>query len=62
MGSKMDDMKGRAKEAAGSFTGDKDMEREGKFDQAGAAVKDKVQEARDKADELIDKAKDKFNR
>jgi uncharacterized protein YjbJ (UPF0337 family) len=30
-----DDAKGRVKEAAGNLTGDKDLQREGKVDQAG---------------------------
>lgn len=55
MGSKMDDMKGRAKEAVGDLTDDKDLEREGKADQAGATVKEK-------AGDLVDKAKDAFNK
>src|SRR4249919_2506875 len=38
--SKADDVKGRVKEAAGVITGDKDLEREGKADQAGAKVKE----------------------
>ena len=38
--SKSDDVKGRVKEAAGVVTGDKDLEHEGKADQAGAKVKE----------------------
>ncbi len=38
MGSKADDIKGRVKEATGTLSGDKDLEREGKLDQAGGAV------------------------
>ena len=48
MGEKTDDLKGRAKEAAGDLTGDKDLQREGKVDQAASAVKDKVGDAVDK--------------
>lgn len=61
MGSKMDDMKGRAKEAAGAATDDKDLEREGRMDRAGANVKDKFDDAKDKLDDVVDKAKDKLN-
>jgi len=39
---RIDDMKGRAKEAAGDLTGNDDLQRKGKADQAGASVKDKV--------------------
>ena len=60
MGAKFDDVKGKAKEAAGDATDDRDLEREGKMDQAGATVKEKAGEARDKAEELVDKAKDKL--
>lgn len=52
----IDEYKGRAKEAAGNLTGDKDLEREGKADQTAGKVKkgvDKVKEA------LTDKDKDR---
>jgi uncharacterized protein YjbJ (UPF0337 family) len=39
---KVQDLKGRAKEAAGDLTGDKDLQNKGKSDQAKASVKDKV--------------------
>ena len=42
LGNKFDDMKGRAKEAAGDLTDDDGLKREGKVDQAGATIKDKV--------------------
>ena len=45
--------KGRAKEAAGAVTGDKELKNEGKTDQAAASVKDKVEGA-------VDKVKDKL--
>jgi len=38
----MDDAKGRAKEAAGDLSGDEDLQREGKMDQAKGKVKDAV--------------------
>ena len=44
--SKADDMKGRVKEATGVLTGDKDLEREGKADQAGAKVKETAEKAK----------------
>jgi uncharacterized protein YjbJ (UPF0337 family) len=53
---KVDDLKGRAKEAAGDLTGKKDLKREGKADQAGASIKDKVNKVanavKDKVDDL----------
>jgi uncharacterized protein YjbJ (UPF0337 family) len=54
MGEKTDEAKGRVKEAAGDLTGDKDLEREGKLDQAGATVKEKTGKAVDKTKEALD--------
>jgi uncharacterized protein YjbJ (UPF0337 family) len=54
MGERTDDLKGRAKEAAGDLTDDKDLKREGQMDQAGASVKQKV-------GNTVDTAKDKVN-
>ena len=54
MGEKSDEAKGRVKEAAGDLTGNKDLEREGKMDQAGATVKEKTGEAVDKTKEALD--------
>ncbi len=57
--SKFDDVKGRAKEAAGDLTDDEDLQREGRLDQAGAKVKEKVDAAKewvsDKAEEVKDR-------
>ena len=55
MGEKIDDLKGRAKEAAGDLTDDKDLQREGKVDQGKAEVKEKVGNVTDK---IGDKVKD----
>ena len=55
MGAKFDDLKGKAKEAAGDATDNPRLEREGKLDQAGANVKDK-------AEEVVDTVKDKLDR
>lgn len=54
MADNTDDLKGRAKEAAGAVTDDEDLKREGKIDQAVADVKDKV-------DKVSDKVKDAFS-
>ena len=50
-----DDAKGQVKEKAGELTDDKDLENEGKIDQATGTVKDKVGDA-------ADKVKDTFTR
>ena len=52
--SKMDEAKGRAKEATGVATDDDEMKREGKADQAKSTVKDKV-------DDVADTIKDKLS-
>lgn len=51
----IDDLKGRAKEAAGDLTDDDDLKREGKVDQATGTVKDKVGDAADKVKDVIDR-------
>ncbi|MEP7059428.1 MAG: CsbD family protein [Actinomycetota bacterium] len=53
MGDDMDEAKGRVKEAAGDLTNDDDLKREGQLDQAGAAVKEKVNEGVDKVKETL---------
>jgi uncharacterized protein YjbJ (UPF0337 family) len=58
--SKADDIKGRVKEATGVVTGDKDLEREGKADQAGAKVKETAEKAKDKVEDAVDAVKDKL--
>ncbi|HUP86555.1 MAG TPA: CsbD family protein [Acidimicrobiales bacterium] len=58
MGEKLDDLKGRAKEAAGDLTDDESLQREGKVDQGKAEVKEKVGEVTDK---IGDKIKDITN-
>jgi len=59
---KAEDLKGRAKEAAGDVTGNEDLEREGRNDRRSASIRDKVDTARDKVDDAIDKAEEKLNR
>lgn len=59
MAEKMDELKGRAKEAAGSLTDDKDLKREGKADQTAASVKDTVGDA---VDSVKDKVEDLTHR
>jgi uncharacterized protein YjbJ (UPF0337 family) len=44
----VDEAKGRAKEAAGSLTDDKDLKNEGKVDQAKSSVKDAADKVADK--------------
>ncbi len=53
-----DDAKGRLKEAAGDLTGDDDLQREGKVDQATGAVKDGLDKASDKVKDAVGKDRD----
>ena len=55
MDANMDEAKGRIKEAAGDLTDDDELKKEGKTDRMGATIKDK-------ADDIVDKAKDVINR
>ena len=53
MGENIDEAKGRAKEAAGDLTDDKELKSEGKTDRVVSDVKEKV-------DGLADKVKDRI--
>src|SRR6266540_2171158 len=55
MEGKTDDIKGRAKEAAGDLTDDEELQREGKVDRAAGSVKEK-------GEQFVDKAKDRLQR
>ena len=57
MAGKSDQVKGRAKEAVGDLTGDKDLKAEGTADRQAGEVKEKVGKVEEKVDEAIDKAK-----
>jgi uncharacterized protein YjbJ (UPF0337 family) len=49
-----DELAGRAKEAAGDLTDDKDLQREGKVDKAKGKAKDAVDDAGDKVKDAVD--------
>lgn len=51
-----EDLGGKAKESAGKVSGDKNVEAEGKVDQVGAEIKDKVSEFTDKAKDVAEEA------
>lgn len=55
-----DDMKGRAKEAAGDLTDNDDLKNEGKTDRASGKAKGMVEDLKDKAEDAIDNVKDKL--
>jgi uncharacterized protein YjbJ (UPF0337 family) len=53
VGEKIDEAKGRTKEAAGDLTDDKDLKREGKIDRATSDVKEKVSDVSEKVKEKV---------
>ena len=53
-----DEIKGRAKEAAGAITGNKKLKAEGRVDRVAGGAKSKVKKAAVKVEGLIDKARD----
>ncbi|GGG18270.1 hypothetical protein GCM10007304_35340 [Rhodococcoides trifolii] len=52
---KAEDLKGKAKEGAGTATGNEDLRQEGKGDQASSAVKDGVEKVKDGISDIKDK-------
>ena len=62
MPSNLDDAKGRVKEAAGDLTGDDDLKREGKMDQAAGKAKEFVEDAKDKVEDAVDAIRDKLHK
>jgi uncharacterized protein YjbJ (UPF0337 family) len=50
-----DEAKGRIKEAAGDLTDNKDLQRQGKVDQASGKAKDAIDKASDKAKDAVDR-------
>ena len=57
-----DNAKGKAKEALGDVTDDKDLKREGKTDQAAGNMKNKIGDAKETAEDAVDKVKDKLHK
>ncbi len=57
-----DDLKGRAKEAAGALTDDDRLKREGKTDRATGKAKDKIEDAKDWVEDKVDDVRDAVRR
>jgi len=57
MAGEADQMKGKAKEAVGDLSGNKDLKSEGQADVRSGKAKEKIGMAEDKVEDLIDKAK-----
>lgn len=62
MGEKVDQTKGRVKEAVGSLTGDTDLKREGQTDRLAGVAKEKLGHTKDKVEDVIDETKDAIQR
>ena len=60
MGAKIDQVKGHAKEAVGSLTGDKSLESEGKADRQVGEAKEKLNDAKGKIEDVIDNVEGKI--
>jgi len=59
MSDTFDQAKGRAKEAVGDLTDDKDLQREGKMDRVAGETKEKIGDVTDKVKDVVDDVKDK---
>jgi uncharacterized protein YjbJ (UPF0337 family) len=59
MGERIDEAKGRTKQAAGDLTDDEKLKREGKIDRAVSTVKEKVDGAADKIKEKVGRNRDR---
>ena len=51
--SNIDDAKGKVKEAAGELTGNDELKRKGKVDQASGKLKDGIDSAKDKVGNVL---------
>jgi uncharacterized protein YjbJ (UPF0337 family) len=58
MSQKIDEVKGRTKEAAGDLADDEKLKREGKIDRATATAKDKIEGVAEKVKEKVGRRND----
>ena len=61
MGSKSDDLKGRAKEAVGDLTDNDHLKREGQTDRKVGKAKELIDDVGEKAKDLVDDITDKMH-
>ncbi|MGZ5312368.1 MAG: CsbD family protein [Solirubrobacterales bacterium] len=61
MGENIDEAKGRAKEAAGDLTGDRDLKNEGKVDRGASGIKKKIDHVADELKERVGHRRDRDN-
>jgi uncharacterized protein YjbJ (UPF0337 family) len=62
MGKEMDQAKGKIKQAVGDLTGNKELKKQGKADERAGKAKGYVADVKNKADEVVDKVKDKVTK
>jgi uncharacterized protein YjbJ (UPF0337 family) len=62
MGENLDQAKGRVKQAAGDLTDNDRLKDEGKADELGGKVKEKLDSVRDMAHDAVDAVKDRLDR
>ena len=62
MDNDLDQAKGRIKQAAGDLTDDDDLKREGKLDEKAGKTKEFLEDVKDKADDLVDRTRDRFDK
>ena len=62
MGADSDEVKGKAKRAAGVITGNEKLESEGKSDRRAGEAKEEVEQAKDKVEQKLESTKDKIEK
>ena len=62
MDDNLDQAKGRVKQAAGALTDNDKLKSDGRRDEKAGKVKEVLEDAKDKAEGLVDKVKDKFKK
>jgi uncharacterized protein YjbJ (UPF0337 family) len=62
MDNDLDQAKGRMKQAAGDLTDDDELKREGKLDEKAGKTKEFFEDMKDKADDLVDRTRDRFDK
>lgn len=59
MSGEFDQAKGRAKQAAGDLTDDDELRNEGKADEAAGKIKEGIDDAKEKAQDAVDRIRDR---
>lgn len=62
MSGQFDEAKGKVKQAAGDLTDNDDLKNEGKADELGGKAKQALEDVKEKAEDVVDAIKDKFNK